>query len=88
MPELLSYSSAMPGRYAGLMAPEKERKAVREEFEVAYYTKELGRPLQRKMLQQRLNEFAGGSAGVAAAHHGDQPSAQDSAQPPREDRAG
>jgi translation initiation factor RLI1 len=71
------------------MAPEKERKAVREEFEVAYYTKELGRPLQRKLLQQRLNELSGGgTAGVAAAHHGDQPAAQDSASPPREDRAG
>jgi hypothetical protein len=70
------------------MAPEKESKAPREEFEVAYYTKELGRALQRKMLQQRLNDLAGGSAGTAAAHHGDQPSAQDNAPPPREDRAG
>jgi len=70
------------------MAPEKEWKAPREEFEVAYYTKELGRALQRKLLQQRLNELSGGKAAVAAAHHGDQPSMQENAQPPREDRAG
>jgi hypothetical protein len=62
-----------------VMAPEKERKAARE----------LRRPLPRKQ-QQRPADLAGGSgsAGVAAAHHGDQPSAQENAPPPREDRAG
>ena len=35
---------------------DKERKAARDEYEVAYYTKESGRPLQRKLLQRRLNE--------------------------------
>ncbi|AMO23161.1 hypothetical protein [Ramlibacter tataouinensis] len=70
------------------MTPEKERRPARDEFEVAYYTKELGRPLQRKMLQQRLKDLSGGSAGVAAAHHGDQPAAPDAAPPLRADRAG
>ena len=35
---------------------DRDRKAAREEYEVAYYTKELGRPLQRKMLQKRLDD--------------------------------
>lgn len=70
------------------MAPDKERRAPREEFEVAYYTKELGRPLQRKMLQKRLDELSASSASSASNHHGDQPSGQEHQAPPREDRAG
>jgi hypothetical protein len=56
-------------------------------FEVAYYTKELGRPLQRQLLRQRLadlNETRGPEAG-----HGEEGGASTEAgQTPREDRAG
>lgn len=65
---------------------DKHRKAAREEYEVAYYTKELGRPLQRKLLQRRLNEF--NDSGIAAASHGDEAAPEDHAPLPREDRAG
>jgi hypothetical protein len=68
------------------MSPDKDRKPARQEFEVAYYTKELGRSLQRKMLQQRLDDFSDSS--VTLATHGDEPSAESYAPPPREDRAG
>ena len=89
MPEPSSYSPALPARHMlGVMGPEKDCSPQRQEFEVAYYTKELGRPLQRKLLQQRLSDLGCASTCVAAAHQGDQPSGQDSAPPPREDRAG
>ena len=81
-----SYRGRVFGRYAGPMSPEKERKPERQEFEVAYYTKELGRSLQRKMLQKRLDDFSDSSVTVAA--HGDEPLAESYAPPPREDRAG
>jgi hypothetical protein len=68
------------------MAPDTDRKPARQEFEVAYYTKELGRSLQRKMLQSRLDDFTDSS--ITAATHGDEPSADSYAAPPREDRAG
>ena len=70
------------------MAPnrDKERKAARNEFEVAYYTKELGRPLQRKLLQRRLSEFT--DSGISAASHGDEAADERYAAPPRSDRAG
>lgn len=75
------------------MAPDKDkpgkgrdRKAARDEYEVAYYTKELGRPLQRKMLQKRLDDFSDGS--IAAAGHGEEPSPEGSTSLPPEDRAG
>jgi len=70
------------------MAPErnKDRKAAREEYEVAYYTKELGRPLQRKLLQRRLNELTDST--ISAASHGDEPEPENHAATPREDRAG
>ena len=66
--------------------PDRPRRAARDEFEVAYYTKELGRPLQRKMLQSRLNEFS--ESTISAASHGDDPKAEVDSPPPREDRAG
>lgn len=66
---------------------DKPRKAARDEFEVAYYTKELGRPLQRKLLQRRLNELSD-SSGTAEASHGDDPKLEKIAPLPREDRAG
>jgi hypothetical protein len=82
----LSYREGVGDRYAELMAPEKDRKAARQEFEVAYYTKELGRSLQRKMLQKRLDDFTD-SGGIAAAKHGEL-AAEHFDPPPPEDRAG
>lgn len=64
----------------------KDRKAPRQEFEVAYYTKELGRPLQRKMLEKQLAGFTDDSK--AAAGHGEDVTSQLDASPPPEDRAG
>jgi hypothetical protein len=69
------------------MAPDTDGKGARQEFEVAYYTKELGRSLQRRMLQKRLDDLVEGS-GVTAATHGDERAVENYAQPPREDRAG
>lgn len=83
----LSYSGLVGASYAGPMLPDKKRKAARQEFEVAYYTKELGRSLQRKMLQKRLDDFTD-SGSVAARTHGDEPSAESYDPPPRDDRAG
>ena len=78
---------ALPQHYALPMAPEKERKPARDEIEVAWYTKELGRPLQRKMLQRRLDDFLDSSSGNPSGHHGDDRTAK-SGEPPPEDRAG
>ena len=61
-------------------------KAPREEFEVAYYTKELGRKLQRKMLQRQFDDFADST--ITAAQHGEDPPTESTRAPPREDRAG
>lgn len=58
----------------------------RPEFEVAYYTRELGRPLQREMLQKQLARLGDGSS--ASGGHGQHvPPAVDSASP-EDDRAG
>jgi hypothetical protein len=62
------------------------RKAARPEFEVAYYTKELGRPLQRRMLERQLAAFSA-DANAAADHH-DDALPQTDGSPPRDDRAG
>ena len=63
----------------------KTRKpAARREFEVAYFTKELGRPLQRQMLARQL---AGPNDIETLGSHGEDAPQADSA-PPREDRAG
>ena len=72
------------------MTPDQDkqrRKAARDEFEVAYYTKELGRPLQRQLLQRRFNELTDSSVSAATAH-GDQAAGDHMEPPPREDRAG
>lgn len=61
-------------------------KAAREEFEVAYYTKELGRPLQRKLLQQQFAGFTDST--ITAASHGEEASPESKRVPPRQDRAG
>lgn len=75
------------------MAPDKEksgkdrnRKAARDEYEVDYYTKELGRPLQRQMLQKRLDDLSDRS--IKAASHGEEDSPENRASTPRDDRAG
>ena len=74
-----------------MMAPEKDKdrkdnKAARQEFEVAYYTKELGRELQRKLLQRKFADLSDSS--IRAASHGEEPSPDCNAGPAREDRAG
>ncbi len=63
----------------------KPRKTHRDEYEVAYYTKELGRPLQRKMLQQQMES----TGSTATASHGED-SSFDSlpSEPTWPDRAG
>jgi hypothetical protein len=72
------------------MEPAKEkgndRKASREEFEIAYYTKQLGRSLQRKLLQRRLADLSDSS--IRPASHAEEPSPDRNAPTPREDRAG
>jgi hypothetical protein len=68
------------------MTPEKERKPPREEFEVEYYTKEVGRRRQRKLLRRRVHEVC--DSNVTAASHAEEPSWEDWSPPPREDRAG
>jgi hypothetical protein len=81
-----SYTAAGSADYAFCMGPDKDRKTPRQEFEVDYYTKELGRSLQRKLLQKRLEDFTD-SGSYAASHH-EEPSADDGWPTPREDRAG
>jgi hypothetical protein len=72
--------------------PEKDRKLNLDEIEVAYYTKELGRTLQRKMLQRRLDDLTESgkstSSAAASASHGDEIVPNVQLAPPREDRAG
>ena len=62
---------------------EKPRARERE-IEIAYYTKELGRPLQRKMLQGRLDDLC--HSGLPTASHGEDTDAPGVT--PMEDRAG
>lgn len=62
----------------------REPKAAREEFEVAYYTKELGRPLQRKLLQRQFANFADSS--ITAASSGDESPPESKSVPSRKDR--
>jgi hypothetical protein len=57
---------------------------TRDEPTVGFYTKELGRPLQRKMLQDRLDDFSHNN--IHAASHGEDTEAPMT--PPRDDRAG
>ena len=59
------------------------RNGGRPEFEVAYWTKELGKDLQRKMLRQQLAQFtdagARGNGDDAIPDAADIPPAEDSA---------
>lgn len=45
---------------------DKAGQVPREEYEVAWYTEELGRPLQRRLLQRRLDEIGDGHSVSAA----------------------
>ena len=56
----------------------------RDEFELAYDTRELGRPIQRKLLQQQM-DACGWATGCA---HGEDSSFDSHASPPQHDRAG
>lgn len=71
------------------MRPDKDDDSTpsggRDEFEVAYYTKELGRPLQRQLLRQRLADFMGNRS--PRAPHGEDPSPEGTPLPPQDDRA-
>ena len=56
------------------------------EFEVAYYTKELGKTLQRQMLEKQLARFS--ESGNAASRHGEDAAPVADTLMPQEDRAG
>ena len=56
------------------------------EFELAYYTKELGKPLQRELLKKQLALLS--EPAQPAARHGEDVTPEPEGPPPREDRAG
>jgi hypothetical protein len=59
-------------------------KTPRDEFEVACYTEEPGRTIQRRMLQQQME-----SSGCASnSAHGEDSSFDSPSSPPQHDRAG
>ena len=70
------------------MEPDKARhrhtKTHRDEFEVAYFTRELGRTVQRKLLQQQMDA----SGSTARSAHGEDGFFDNHANPPQHDRAG
>jgi hypothetical protein len=68
--------------------PDRNRKpnGGQPEFEVAYWTKELGKPLQRQMLEKQLARLSESSN--AASRHGEDAAPEAEATPPQEDRAG
>ncbi|HEY0824765.1 MAG TPA: hypothetical protein VGD76_13330 [Ramlibacter sp.] len=68
--------------------PDRNRKpnGGRPEFEVAYYTKELGKTLQRQLLEKQLARLSESSN--AATRHGEDAAPQVDPAPPQEDRAG
>lgn len=71
------------------MPPDRRRQpsGTADALEVACYTKELGRPLQRQLLRQRLAGLSEG--GSPDSGHGDDAGpTPDPRQLPREDRAG
>lgn len=63
-----------------------KRHGGRPEFEIAYYTKELGTALQRKMLEQQLARLSENGKGRSA--HGEDAAPEADKAPPPEDRAG
>jgi hypothetical protein len=62
----------------------KTANVARPEFEVAYYTKELGNALQREMLQKQLNLLSDSTA----ARHGEDAEPLLDPSLPQDDRAG
>jgi hypothetical protein len=68
--------------------PDRNRNRIGggPEFEVAYYTKELGKSLQREMLQKQLARLSENGNVVAA--HGEDLTPEVESPPPEEDRAG
>ena len=64
----------------------KNHNGARPEFEVAYYTKELGPALQRQRLQKQLARFSESAANQSA--HGEDAAPLLDAAPPPDDRAG
>jgi hypothetical protein len=64
----------------------RNRHGGTPEFELAYYTKELGKPLQRQLLQKQLALLGEGAS--AAARHGEDLVPEHEGPPPQEDRAG
>ena len=66
-------------------AKRRQSQTHRDGYEVAYVTKELGRSLQRKMLQQQPE--ASGSS-VSSVAHGEDSSFDSHSNPPQHDRAG
>lgn len=62
-----------------------KRGDTRVEYEVAYYTKELGRSLQRKLLTERFAAFSDKEAQDA---HGEDLRPEVADAPPSDDRAG
>jgi hypothetical protein len=70
--------------------PNRNRNRVggQPDFEIAYYTKELGKTLQRKMLREHLAQFSSEPPANGDNHGEDSQAQADSAVPPPEDRAG
>lgn len=66
----------------------RNRNGGRPEFEVAYYTKELGQSLQREMLQKKFAQFSSDNGGSISSSHGEDAAPEVMAPPPTEDRAG
>ena len=68
--------------------PDRKTKpgGASQEFEVAYYTKELGKTLQRQMLEKQLARFS--DNGNAASRHGEDAAPVADTVLPQEDRAG
>lgn len=67
------------------MEPDEAReRKPRREYGVAYYAKELGRTIQRKLLQQQMEA----SACASSCAHGEDSSFDTHDNPPQHDRAG
>ena len=62
-----------------------KRGDTRPEYEVAYYTKELGRSLQRKLLRERFAAFVDSKPPPA---HGEDLRPETAEPPPEGERAG
>lgn len=66
----------------------KARNPAAPDFDIDYYTEELGRPLQRKLLQRRIDELSAGRGVPAAAARDDRAAREERARPRRKDRPG